>query len=130
VREDLILNQVSYIYGGLRPNGINIDGFTAFDDIYVLTLPAFVWVKWWPTTSYGVSFPHHSMTCNVINGTQMIIMGGTFPNSSQCDVPTIYGLHSANLGQNNPNGAAWNTFVLDFPPYTVPRSILDVVGGT
>jgi hypothetical protein len=66
-----LLRPNSYIYGGLRPNGANINGTTAFDDVYILTLPAFVWIKWYPAVSGNATgaAPHHSLTacgCNVL----------------------------------------------------------------
>jgi hypothetical protein len=124
-----LLRPNSYIYGGLRPNGANINGTTAFDDVYILTLPAFVWIKWYPAVP-GIGAPHHSLTCDVINGTQMIVMGGTFPDSSACDAQTMFGQHNLNLAQNNPDNALWSAFVLDFPPYTVPPAIVNIAGGT
>jgi hypothetical protein len=60
----------------------------------------------------------------------MIIMGGTFPDSTMCDAPNVYGLHNANLGENNPDGAHWSLFTLNFPPYNVPQTITNVTGGT
>ena len=119
----------SYLYGGLRPNGVNINGSTSFDDVYILSIPAFVWVKWYPQTT-GASAPHHSLTCDIINGTQMIVMGGTFPDSSACDVPYVAAQHNLNLGQNNPANSLWSAFVLDFPPYIVPPAITQLIGGT
>ena len=59
----------------------------------------------------------------------MIIIGGSFPNSTSCDVPLVYGQHNMKLGQNNPDVAFWNRFELNFPPYTIPSSILSVIGG-
>lgn len=47
-----------------------------------------------------------------------------------CDIPMVYGMHNANLGQNNPDNLEWNAFTLNFPPYTVPPAIISVVGGT
>lgn len=119
----------SYLYGGLRPNGVNINGSTSFDDVYILSIPAFVWVKWYPQTTMP-SAPHHSLTCDIINRTQMIVMGGTFPHSFGCDVPNVAAQHNLNLGQNNPSNSLWNQFVLDFPPYIVPPAITELIGGT
>lgn len=65
-----------YLYGGL---GIPPNNGTGFDDVYILTLPSFTWIRWWPTLSNTTARPHHSMTCNVIDGSQMLIIGGTFP---------------------------------------------------
>jgi hypothetical protein len=130
VRQIIYANIVfSYLYGGLRPNGANINGSTGFDDLYILSIPAFVWIKYYPSVA-GTAFPHHSLTCNVINGTQMIIVGGTFPNSTSCDVSVVYGQHSADLGQNNPDDASFNVFRQNDPPYLIPSSITQLIGGT
>jgi hypothetical protein len=60
----------------------------------------------------------------------MIIMGGTFPNSTFCDTPSVYGQHSADLGQNNPDDASFDLFRQDDPPYVVPTPITKLIGGT
>jgi hypothetical protein len=70
------------------------------------------------------------MTCNVINGTQMIVMGGSFPATSKCETSGTYGQDILNLAQNNPKNFKWSPMTLDFPPYTVPSAIVDIVGGT
>lgn len=70
------------------------------------------------------------MTCNVINGTQMIVMGGTFPSYPFCEWSGTSGQHILNLAQNNPKIRRWDSMVLDLPPYTVPSAIVDIVGGT
>ena len=99
-----------------------------FDDVYILSLPSFTWIKWYPTTS-GTAYPHHSLTCNVVNGTQMIVMGGTFPNSTDCDAPTVYGLHNLNLGKQNSQGAMWYQFLHNITGYNVPSEIIATIGG-
>jgi hypothetical protein len=55
-----------YVFGGLGvpPNG------AGFDDVYILTLPSFQWIKWW-TSSSKTARPRHSMTCTVINKAQV-----------------------------------------------------------
>jgi hypothetical protein len=68
---------------------------------------------WYPKES-SETFPHHSLSCNAINGTQMIIMGGTFPESDMYDTPAVLGQHGLNLGENNPTGSEWMAFVPDF----------------
>jgi hypothetical protein len=115
----------SYLYGGLGfpPNG------TGFDDVYILTLPSFTWIKWYPTAP-GPGSPHHSLTCNVINGAQMLIIGGTFPASNMCDAPAVWGTHNLNLGKNNPDNAMWSKFYPNLTEYNVPPEIVAVVGGS
>ncbi|PWY89847.1 hypothetical protein BO70DRAFT_426286 [Aspergillus heteromorphus CBS 117.55] len=113
-----------YLYGGLAATAGN-----AFDDVYILSLPSFTWIKWYPTTP-GADYPHHSMTCNVIDGAQMIIMGGTFPNSTACDIPTNYGMHNLDLGQQNSQKAKWFIFRPNITTYQVPSAIISAIGGS
>jgi hypothetical protein len=114
----------SYLYGGagIAPNS------TGFDDVYILSLPSFTWIKWYPTTS-GPGHPHNSLTCNVINGAQMLIIGGTFPQSDQCDAPNVWGTHSLDLGKQNPGGNKWYPYRNNLTSYVVPDEITSIVGG-
>jgi hypothetical protein len=115
-----------YLYGGLGipPNGVG------FDDVYILSLPSFTWIKWWPT-SPGTGNPHHSMTCNVINRTQMIIIGGEFPlqQPGYCDYPDSWGTHNLNLGANGPRKVMWDDFFPNITRYQVPLEIIAKIGG-
>ena len=72
-----------YLYGGLAvPAGVG------FDDIYILSIPSFTWIKWYdsslnmaqvqfidatryPTTP-GPGYPHNSLSCDVVDGAQMM----------------------------------------------------------
>jgi hypothetical protein len=50
--------------------------------------------------------PHNTLTCNVIDGAQMIIIGGTFPlDDTDCDAPAQYGSHGLDMGEQNPDGS-------------------------
>lgn len=113
-----------YLYGGA---GIAPDT-AGFDDVYVLSLPSFTWIKWWPTEP-GPGNPHNSMTCNVIDGSQMIIMGGTFPLTDDCDSRNVWGTHNLNLGENGPNKAMWDKFDPSITKYDVPDAIVAKIGG-
>jgi hypothetical protein len=55
-----------YAYGGLSAGA---DG-NAFDDLYILSLPSFQYLKWWPTKP-STGRPRHSMTCNVVGRSQV-----------------------------------------------------------
>ncbi|KAB8266455.1 hypothetical protein BDV30DRAFT_245220 [Aspergillus minisclerotigenes] len=110
-----------YLYGGLgAPEGIG------FDDAYILTLPSFQWIKWYPDGSY----PKNSMSCTVVDGAQMLIMGGTMPNNTDCDIPAIYGMHNMYLGKQNPQDAIWALFRPNLTSYEVPSEIISAVGGS
>lgn len=113
-----------YLYGGAG----FAENATGFDDVYILTLPSFTWIKWYPTEP-GPGYPHHSLTCNVIDNSQMLIIGGTFPASDACDAPDVWGTHNLDLGKNNPDQVKWNLFNPNLTTYYVPSEIVDVVGG-
>jgi hypothetical protein len=102
---------------------------TGFDDVYILTLPSFTWIKWYPTAP-GPGSPHHTLTCNVVSGTQMLVIGGTFPASEACDAPEVWGTHNLNLGKIDPDQAMWSDFYPNLTEYKVPPEIVAVIGGS
>lgn len=114
-----------YLYGGFG-FGENITGF---DDVWILSMPTFEWIKWYPDAP-GASAPHGSLTCNVIDRGQMIVMGGNFTNSTDCDVPTVGAQHNLNLGQQDPTGAKWYSYLPNVTDYVVPDAIVSVAGGS
>ncbi|KAK4123424.1 hypothetical protein N657DRAFT_463263 [Parathielavia appendiculata] len=116
-----------YLYGGvgMPPNT------GGFDDVYVLTIPSFQWIKMYPTDgSLTGEYGHHSLSCNVIDGAQMIIIRGTFPNRDHCDVPEQYGVHNMDMGQQNEEKALWKIFVTNITKYAVPEPIIAAIGGS
>lgn len=73
----------SFVYGGRA----NLDHFyrelsdeqkqadIAFDSVFVLSLPGFVWFK----ADYPSTHPRYLHTCNVIGNRQMVSIGGKNP---------------------------------------------------
>jgi hypothetical protein len=117
----------SYIYGGA---GMPPDT-AGFDDVYILTIPSFQWVKMYPTDGNATgAYPHHSLSCDVIDNAQMIIIGGTFPTLDICDAPTQYGVHNLDLGQQNQKKAIWEIFATNLTQYAVPDVLIGAVGGS
>ncbi|RPB04162.1 hypothetical protein L873DRAFT_1451833 [Choiromyces venosus 120613-1] len=113
----------AYIYGGASTNSRD----KGFDDIWVLTMPAFQWVKWWVHEPPNI---HNGFSCNVIRKGQMIVLGGTFPyDQSVCDAPTAWGAHNMDLGQANPESAEWYGYKKNLSTYSVPQKIINIVGG-
>ncbi|CAK7234886.1 hypothetical protein SEUCBS140593_009098 [Sporothrix eucalyptigena] len=116
-----------YLYGGasMPPNT------SGYDDLYVLTMPTFTWIKLYPTDGNVTGqYPHHSLTCNVVSGAQMLIIGGTFPLSSDCDVPQQWGTHNADLTEAfDPNKALWQLYAPNETTYVVPDVIVSAIGG-
>jgi hypothetical protein len=64
-----------------------------------------------------------------VNGNQMLILGGTFPNATTCDAPNVYGFHNLDLSKNNNQSAEWFAFNDSKKGYTVPPEIVSIVGG-
>ncbi|RMD41435.1 hypothetical protein DV735_g3680, partial [Chaetothyriales sp. CBS 134920] len=114
-----------YLYGGFG-FGENVTGF---DDVYILTLPTFKWIKWYPDEP-GASAPHGLLSCNVVDMGQMIVMGGNFTTTTDCDVPAVGGQHNLNLGQNNVNNAKWYQYLPNLTEYSVPPAIVSIAGGS
>ena len=117
-----ILTTCSYLYGGMG-FGANETGF---DDVYILTMPSFRWIRWWESSDGGK--PHHSLSCNVVGGGQMLIIGGTFPLNDECDSPVTWGTHNLDLGKVS--GKMWNDYSLNITSYVVPPEVISVVGGS
>ena len=100
-----------------------------FDDVYILSMPSFTWMKWYPTDSSAPAFPHHSLSCNVISGSQMLIIGGTFETSDACDAPSVWGTHNLNLGKDDPTNSLWASFNPNLTFYKVPPELVAKIGG-
>lgn len=116
-----------YLFGGASVG----DG-VGFGDVWILSLPSFKWIKFWPQPGDGdgKTFPHHSLSCDVIGNSQMIIMGGHFTNSTDCDVPKIQGQHGLDLGKAGPENKPWAAFNPKLTTYKVPNEIYQTIGGT
>lgn len=116
----------SYLYGGLGEK----DGSAGFDDVYALTIPSFTWVRLYPTDSNSTgAYPHHSMSCNVVNEAQMIIQGGYFPLTTDCDSPDQWGVHNLDMGKDNNDSSVWALYDPSKTTYEVPTDIISIIGG-
>ncbi|KAK6338638.1 hypothetical protein TWF696_009449 [Orbilia brochopaga] len=115
-----------YLYGGAAAPDADPPG-PGYDDVYVLSLPDFVWSKHWPSTNVN-SNPHHSLSCNVIKNSQMLIIGGAFPlPQSQCDVADQAGTHNLNLSGTDPENTIWRAFSVNMTKYDVPNDIVESI---
>ncbi|KAK5664257.1 hypothetical protein OQA88_475 [Cercophora sp. LCS_1] len=115
-----------YLYGGagMPPST------AGFDDVYILTIPTFQWIKLYPDGPATGDYPHHSLTCNVISNSQMMIIGGSFPLTSQCDAPDQFGSHNLDLGLQNPDHAPWKLFIPNLTTPAVAPPIVSLIGGS
>ncbi len=57
-----------------------------YDEIYILTLPAFHWIK----VDYPPQHPRHGLTCNAVGGNQIITIGGLDTNSKHTVDSLVY----------------------------------------
>lgn len=118
-------DKFSYLYGGAG-FGANASGY---DDVYILSLPSFTWIKWWSNTDSPK--PHNMLSCNVVDGAQMLIVGGSFPkDQSTCDSVNSWGTHNLDLNEPAANALPWNTYQPNLTTYAVPSAIISVVGGS
>jgi Kelch motif len=86
-----------YMYGG--QNLIPYGNQTQYDDMWILTIPSFTWIK---VDTDGQSVPpaRAGHTCNVWDS-QMIVVGGYVGQSLSCDSPGVYVFDLSNLTWSN-----------------------------
>ncbi|KAI5458304.1 hypothetical protein BGZ63DRAFT_474676 [Mariannaea sp. PMI_226] len=118
-----------YLNAGL---GFGGDGY---DDVYILSLPSFQWIKTYPLDRNGTGeYPSHSLSCNVVNdGSQMLTIGGSFPeNDDTCDYEQVWGVHNIDLGNQVKDNfqKTWSEYVPALFGYNVPQYVTKVIGGT
>jgi len=77
----------------------------------------------------GRGNPHGGSTCNVINGAQMLVIGGSFPLTDACDAANVWATHNLDLGKQNPDGAVWYVYRDNIKSYVVPSEISAKIGG-
>lgn len=96
-----------------------------------VTIPTFTWIKLYPNDGNVTGqYPHHSLSCNVVNKGQMLVIGGTFPLTDDCDAAPQWGAHNLVLGQQpHPDANPWQLYSPNLTTYAVPDEIISVVGG-
>jgi len=79
--------------------GVNATGF---DDVYILSIPSFSWIKIYPAKGTPrkkeEEFPHYDLTCNVVKNAQLLIIGGQFPRDPDAKIVTAPSLAMPKLG--------------------------------
>jgi hypothetical protein len=59
----------------------------------------------------------------------MLIIGGWFPSTPQCDAQSGFGQHNMNLGYNGQQKTLWDKYDPKISTYFVPTPVISVVGG-
>lgn len=91
-------------------------------------MPSFRWTRYYPDSGPDGAYPHHSMSCNIIGG-NMLVIGGTFPTTDQCDIPTQAGTHNLDLGRQNILNQTWYQYLPNITTYVVPPILVSQIGG-
>lgn len=128
-----------YLYGG--QNLIPAGSQQQYDDMWILTIPSFTWIKV-DTTNQSVPPARAGHTCNIWDG-QMIVVGGYVGQNISCDSPGVYVFDASQLkwqnqftalkGGNTPNQQAAqskdSTGIGGSYGYQVPGAVQSVIGG-
>ncbi|KAF2465573.1 uncharacterized protein BDR25DRAFT_295165 [Lindgomyces ingoldianus] len=105
-----------YLYGGHNPIGND----TAFDDVYVLSIPSFTWTAVF--TNGGT--PRWGHNCHIANKRQMITVGGNVTNL-KCD------WERKGVAFLDMTSITWGSvFLTNATSYGVPQKVVAKVGGT
>ncbi|KAF2405298.1 hypothetical protein EJ06DRAFT_19966 [Trichodelitschia bisporula] len=107
-----------YLYGGRDPTIPKL-----YDDMYVLSLPSFTWVK-----IYSGESPRFAHTCHLVSNRILLTVGGTANANAtafQCD------WENKGVGIMDLSTKTWGSvFNANAAPYTVGTDIVAKVGGS
>lgn len=97
--------------------------------MYILSLPSFTWIKAFPTGNGTGPYPHGGCSANVVTKDQMLVIGGWFPDTNECDSNSVQGQHNMILGYNGEKKALWDKYDPNLSTYFVPTPIISAIGG-
>lgn len=122
-----------YMFGGqnLQPYQEQIQ----YDDMYILSIPAFTWIKVDQNDENRAS-ARAGMTCTMRDG-QMIVVGGFIGNDNECDSPGIYVFDATTLkwkdkfeaGDHGDDFDSDNIIRAGSWGYKVPQAVQEAIGG-
>jgi hypothetical protein len=115
------------MYGGRIPHSdgnltnAQVSENTNLDEVWVLSLPAFVWFK----ANYAANQTRGRHTCEIVGNRQMLSIGGTDPNDANVGQltkdPMAQGLQIFDLTR-----MAWTSgYDANAPPYQSPQVVKD-----
>jgi hypothetical protein len=103
-----------YLYGGRNNTGF-------FDDIYVLSLPSFTWIR-----IFTGSSPRAFHTCHLVGSNQIITIGGT----NDTDFLRGCDWESMGVAIYNLNSGVWGSvYNASAGPYEIVEDISTIIGG-
>lgn len=110
-----------------------------YDDMWILTIPAFTWVKV-DASDQSVPPARAGHTCDIV-GSQMVVIGGFVGTELSCDSPGFYIFDVSKLEWVNTYSSAAGGFDKEGESlsntgglqvggaYKVPQVVVDIVGG-
>lgn len=115
--------------------GYDLVGNITYEDIYVLSVPSFQWIN----VTNGAVYPESNLpnnagrydhTCDLYADRYMMVLGGVISegnyqlngNTCNCSYPAIRVLDTSNFTWLQ----KWSN---SLEPYTVPRSVYNLIGG-
>ncbi|KAF4920919.1 Kelch repeat-containing protein [Colletotrichum viniferum] len=107
---------------------------TQYNDMYILTIPSFTWIK--VDEGDGVPSPRAGHTCSMRDG-QMVVMGGYIGQNETCDNSGVYVFNASSLQWSDSFKAADhpadispdNSVLAGSWGYKVPGKVQSVIGG-
>ena len=105
-----------------------------YDDIYVLSLPSFVWTK-----VYSGKNPKFGHTCHSAGKRQMMTVGGSLDASMYAvettgQIPNLTSMTCDKWGGValfDLSNLTWGSFFNAYAPdYQVPKKVVDAIGGS
>ncbi|KAK2616987.1 hypothetical protein QQS21_000076 [Conoideocrella luteorostrata] len=126
-----------YLWGGLSFPSPGAKEFS-LDDIFILTLPSFIWVKAYPDHQGNPTTPpkygHHRSSCNMVKSmSQLFVIGGTYSETNGCDLAVdAWAQHDFWTGTNQnmgDNKTYWALYDPNVTSNVVPVDVYSVVGG-
>jgi hypothetical protein len=93
-----------------------------YDDMYILSLPSFTWVK-----MYSGESPRYGHTCHLVANRQLLTVGGALDLNftKGCDWET------KSVGIMDLSTKTWGSvFNAHAQPYEVTQDLVDVIGGS
>ena len=113
----------SFLYGGLRQD---LEEFAVSDEVYVLSIPGFVWFMLSGPTVAPARFSH---TCELVGSRQMLSIGGLDNPQLGQDFFADFRIpdpFTQSIGIFDMTDSVWKTgYDADEPPYQTPQIVKD-----
>ncbi|KAH7350207.1 kelch domain-containing protein [Plectosphaerella cucumerina] len=122
-----------YLFGG---QDLPFGNQTQYNDMYILSIPAFHWIRVDKSDDSNIPYPRAGHTCTMRDG-QIIMVGGYVGEDIDCDSPGIYVFNATSLrwtdgfraGDHNPDLSPGNSVLAGSWGYQVPEPVQRVIGG-